>query len=436
MTDSLALLSQAADSGFDLIALLITLFAVRISMVPPDEDHSYGHGKFENLSALFQAILLFAITSSIGYEAVQRLLGKVTEEVNVTPWSFAVLIVSICLDLWRAHFLRKAGKEHNSQALEASALNFMTDILSAIVALLGLLAVKLFHYPLADSWAALAVAISVVILSIRLGKRAIDGLTDRYAEHGGYEVLKKLILEVPGVEKVRRVRIRQAGPIYFIEATIEVNRTLPFSSIQSIVSDIEKKVTEKYERTDVTIHWIPIRTKIESPFETLKLITAQYGILPHNLELTKNEQGEVHLDYHLEFPSKTGFNDAYKLSRDIENEVHAELPSVSRITTHLEEERSDRSITEVREISARRERLLEEIAFYARAANRGVRGVKDISIAENLASKEIKLILTLCLNGSLSLGEAHDIVTNVEAELQKRFPEIGRIVIHSEPISS
>jgi len=432
-TDSLAILSQAADSGFDLIALLITLFAVKISAIPPDEDHPYGHGKFENLSALIQAIFLLGITIWISYDAIQRLRGVLELNLKITTWSFAILLVSIGLDLYRAQLLRKAGKEHNSQALEASALNFLTDILSAVVALIGLVIAKVFDYPLADAWAALGVAVFVAYLSVQLGKRAIDGLTDRFEFSKGYEELNNVIQSVTGVEKVRRMRIRLAGPYHFIETTIEVSRALPFNSVQHIVEDVEKVLMGRFQNADVTVHWVPVKTENESPFETLRLITAQYGISPHNVELTRGDDGELRIDYHLEFPPRTDFSEAHAISEEIEKQVRSELPRLGRVTPHLEEERSDKNLMEIKDLTDINPALVNDIEFYAKAANKEVKGVQDISISENLEDRGIKLILTINLRKELSLGEAHDIVTNVEEELRKRFPEIHRIVIHASP---
>ena len=141
-TNSLGILSQASENAFDLIALVVTLLAVRISTLPPDEDHNYGHGKFENLSALIQAILLLGITGFIITEAVHRLIAPEGHTVTVNTWTFVILMASILIDAGRTRLLRKMGKEHNSQALEANALHFLMDLFSSAVVLIGLVLVR------------------------------------------------------------------------------------------------------------------------------------------------------------------------------------------------------------------------------------------------------------------------------------------------------
>jgi cation diffusion facilitator family transporter len=432
-TNSLSILSQATDSGLDLVALLITLFAVRISAIPPDDDHLYGHGKFENLSALLQSLLLLVITGFIAYEAIHRLLSPEAHPVIVNAWSFGVLIGSMSIDFWRARILRKASKDHNSQALEATALNFMTDLLSGGVVIIGLALVKFTGWVNGDAWAAVAVSGFVAYLSLRLGKRAVDGLTDRFVESKEYDELQDLIGSTSGIEGVRRLRVRQAGPYYFIDVALDINRTLPFSAIERIVQEVERRVHKTYEDSDVTIHWYPVQTTRETPFETLKLVAAEFGLAPHNVEMTQNEAGETLLDYHLEFPPKTEFSRAAQLGRLVEETVRQQLPQISRVTTHLEEERSDVAPATVRDVTERRSDLLEGIRYIATSANRSVRAVRDIELMQSLETRELKLVLTLELAEHVSLAKAHDVATNVEDELRKRYPELGRIVVQVTP---
>lgn len=434
-TNSLSIISQASDSGLDLVALLITLFAVRISAIPPDEDHLYGHGKFENLSALLQSLLLLMITAFIAYEAIHRLLSTELHPVIVNAWSFAVLAGSMSIDLWRTRILKKASKEHHSQALEASALNFMTDLFSGGVVIVGLLLVKFTAWVNGDAWAAVAVSMFVAYLSIRLGKRAIDGLTDRFVESTEYQQLKLAIETTSGVEGVRRLRLRQAGPYYFIDIALDINRTLPFSAIERILNEVERRVHKTFEDSDVTIHWYPVKTLRESPFETLKLAAAEYGLAPHNVEMTHNEVGETLLDYHLEFPPRTELKRAAQLGRLVEEAVREQLPQISRVTTHLEEERSDIAPTTVRDVTSRRSDMTEGIAYIAKTVNRSVRSVRDIEIMQSLLSSELKLVLTLELAENVSLAEAHDVATHVEDEVRKRYPELGRIVVQVSPLA-
>ncbi|HWF43809.1 MAG TPA: cation-efflux pump [Candidatus Kapabacteria bacterium] len=433
-TGSLAILSQAADSGFDLVAVIITLLAVRVSSIPPDEDHPYGHGKFESLSALLQGLLLLGITAWIATSAISHLTSPSPRAIEVNTWSFAVLFVSIALDLWRARLLRRAGATHHSHALEASALNFYTDILSAVVALIGLALVKYAGIRNADDWSALVLAVFVALLSVRLSKRAIDGLTDRFSSTKDYEVLKRIVQQTTGIETVPRLRIRQAGPSLFVEASVTIDRVLPFAAIERIIADVERSIVAAFPNADVTVHWRPVRTPVESPFETLKVIAAEFGLMPHNVELSETSDGKIALDYHLEFRPGTALVEAERVSQQIQEHIRRELPMIGPIFAHLEEERSDKRLPRVEDIGPERDTFLHDVAFYAKAANRAVKNVREIHLFRVERERNLKLVLTLDLSSEFSLSDAHDIVTNVEEELRKRFPEITRIVIHANPV--
>ena len=432
-TGSLVILSQAADSGFDLVAVIITLLAVRVSSVPPDEDHPYGHGKFESLSALLQGLLLLGITVWIAIAAISHLIGGSPHPIEVNGWSFGVLIVSIGLDLWRARLLQRAGEAHHSHALEASALNFYTDILSAVIAIIGLILVKYAGISKADDWAALGLAVFVALLSIRLSKRAVDGLTDRFSSTEDYDKLKQIVRQTPGIEDVVRLRIRQAGPSLFVEVSVTINRILPFAAIERILADIERAIITTFPNADVTVHWRPVRIQMEAPFDTLKVIVAEFGLMPHNIELSETTEGKIALDYHLEFRPGTNLKEANEVAQRIEVRIRQELPKVEQVFVHLEEERSDRKLPRVEDIGNERTQFLNDINFYAKVANRAVQGIREVHLLRSGHEQSLKLVLTLDLSSSLSLAEAHDIVTNVEEELRKRFPELTRILIHANP---
>jgi cation diffusion facilitator family transporter len=425
-TSSLAILSLAAESGIDLAAVVITLLAVRVSSIPPDEDHPYGHGKFESLSALAQGLLLLAAAAWIAISAIQRLNG-VPRIVEVNFWSFGVLVFSMGLDFWRAQMLKTAGGEQHSAALEASSLHFFTDSLSALIAVIALLLVRFGNLFAADDWAALIVAAFVAYLSVRLIARAVDGLTDRYAKTGDYDRLKTLVESAHGVERVARMRMRTAGPTLFVEVSILLSRVLPFAAVQRIITEVEQNIIAEFPLAEVTVHWRPVRTTSETPFETLKMIAAEYGLLPHNTELSRMSDGKTALDYHLEFRPGTPLGEAENISRQIESRIRRELPEIGRIFVHLEEERSDYAEPHVEEIN--RPELLSNVAACAKAANPSVQAVRDLHLFRDERDESVKLVLTVDLPPSLTLHEAHEIVTNVEAELRTQFPELARIVI-------
>jgi cation diffusion facilitator family transporter len=263
VTGSLGILAEAAHSSLDLIAALVTFFAVRISGRPPDEQHLYGHGKVENLSAMFETFLLLATCAWIVYEAIQRIFFKeVRMEVNI--WAFIVMIASIIIDFSRSRILYRAAKKHNSQALEADALHFSTDIWSSSVVLIGLTCVKLGEWvprltflSKADALAALGVAMIVIYVSVKLGLRTVQGLLDT-APPGKVEEIIKLVESVPGVTNCHNVRMRHSGPHLFIDVHVYIDGSLTLEEAHSITEKIEEEVNHLMPNTDIIIHPEPI----------------------------------------------------------------------------------------------------------------------------------------------------------------------------------
>lgn len=253
-TGSLGLLSEALHSGLDLIAAALTFFAVRISGIPADKDHNYGHGKIENLSAFIQANLLLITCGWILYEAISRLItGDV--HIEVTFWSFAVIIISIIVDISRARALSKVAKKYNSQALEADALHFSSDILSSLVVLAGLIGAMLdFHY--ADTAAGIVVAIIVIKITLKLGKKAVDQLMDM-APPGTIAKVKEIVDSIDDVKIVREVRARTSGALVYIDLIIHVPSDLSVASAHKIAQRVEDDIMAKIERSDVHVHIEP-----------------------------------------------------------------------------------------------------------------------------------------------------------------------------------
>jgi cation diffusion facilitator family transporter len=254
LTGSIGILSEALHSALDFVAAAITWFSVRISDKPADEDHHYGHGKIENLSALIETLLLLITCIWIIYEATNRLIsGKTHIEINA--WSYIVIIISIVIDISRSRALKRVAKKYNSQALEADALHFSTDIWSSIVVLIGLICAN-FNIFIADSIAALLVAFIVISVSYRLGKRSINVLLDS-VPGDIYKTTKELLTNFNGIESYSNLRIRASGADIFIDVTIHVNNDLSIIEAHNISENIEKKINLTIERSSTTIHIEP-----------------------------------------------------------------------------------------------------------------------------------------------------------------------------------
>jgi cation diffusion facilitator family transporter len=263
LTGSLGILAEAAHSGLDLVAALMTLIAVRVSGRPADRDHLYGHGKAENLSALVETVLLMATCAWIVWEAVHRLLSHLVD-VEVTFWSFAVMLTSIVVDASRSRVLARAARKYNSQALEADALHFQTDIWSSAVVIAGLIAVKAGEWFPAlaflregDAVAALGVSAVVAWVSWRLGWRTVDALLDT-APAGMEQRIAGVVRAVPGVLDCHNIRIRHSGPGLFIDLHILVDGNQTLKQAHILTETIEAAIGQIYPRADVTVHPEPI----------------------------------------------------------------------------------------------------------------------------------------------------------------------------------
>ena len=254
LTGSLGILSEALHSALDLVAAVITYFSVKISDKPADDEHNYGHGKIENLSALIETFLLLITCVWIIYEAVDRIVNKNTH-IEVTIWSYIVVISSIIIDINRSRMLSKAAKKHNSQALEADALHFSTDIWSSVVVLFGLIGAQ-FGLHLADSVAAIAVALIVLFVSYRLGKRAIDVLLDS-APKESKNIVNQILENYPEVKKFHQVKIRTSGADTFIKFNIHVDPLISLKETHELCDKIEQEIKDLIPRSEVFIHAEP-----------------------------------------------------------------------------------------------------------------------------------------------------------------------------------
>lgn len=254
ITGSMGILSEAAHSLLDLGAATLTFFAVKAGDKEADEHHHYGHQKVESVSALVETGLLFLTSIWIIYEAIKRFnTGKI--EIEVTWYAFAVMIFSIIIDYSRSRALSKVAKETKSQALEADALHFSSDILSSLTVIAGLIFVS-FGIIKADAIAAIGVSFFVLHAGYVLGRRTLDTLVDATPD-GSSQKINSLAKKVTGVISVKRLRVRAVGNLTFIDMTITVNTDMTVGNAHKICDEIENKIRIPYPRADITIHSEP-----------------------------------------------------------------------------------------------------------------------------------------------------------------------------------
>ena len=262
MTNSLGILAEAAHSALDLVAALVTFFAVRVSDKPADPGHPYGHGKVENLSALFETLLLLVTCVWIIYESISRLFFR-SAEVIPSAWGFVVMGVSIAVDASRSRLLYRTAKKYGSQALEADALHFSTDIWSSAVVILGLAGVQLASRSLGlsflrntDAIAALVVAAIVIYVSIQLGVRAVQALLD-HAPAGLQGEIKRVVEVIPEIIDCHHIRIRTSGPRIFVDVHVTVPGERTLQTAHDLTVEVEEAVRKIAPTADVTVHAEP-----------------------------------------------------------------------------------------------------------------------------------------------------------------------------------
>ena len=437
LTHSLGILAEASHSGLDLIAAGVTYLAVRASGRPPDAEHNYGHGKVENLSALVETLLLLGTCAWIVYEAVQRLFVS-DVSIEVTYWSFIVMIVSIIIDFTRSRVLMKTAKKHNSQALEADALHFSTDVWSSAVVIVGLIIVFIGQKLVtnsptlagwlshADAIAALGVSVIVVYVSIRLGRRTISALLDTAPEGIGVNIEHELSL-LPGVAAVKRLRLRQSGPATFVDVTLSVPRTVSFEESHSIATRAETTIQQLLPRSDVMVHIEPIVNNEKSLVERVRSVAARHGMNVHSLQ-AHDVGGHLSIDMHAEVPDNLTVVEAHQRITELENALKSESPELNSIIIHIEpmgdkEVRHPASPTSLKEVQDEVKKLSVKLPRVIDCHNISIFHYGD----------ELSVTFHCTLAPNLPILEAHELTVEMETMLRERFSHLKRVIIHVEP---
>jgi len=434
LSGSLGILAEAAHSGLDLVAAFITFLAVSVSDRPADELHTYGHGKIENFSALVETLLLFITCAWIIYEAVMRIFVR-TVKVDPSLWAFLVVVVSIGVDVSRSRMLYRAARKHQSQALEADALHFSTDIWSSAVVLAGLVLVWLGHHVLtgesgllnkADAVAALGVAFIVLFISYRLGKRTIDVLLDS-APAGLKDQIVAAANEVEGVLHAGKVRLRRSGARIFVDMTIEVDRNLSFERTHAIADGVEARIQAIAPGSDVVIHTDPREIERENMARRIRAIAERNQIPVHNISIHE-DHGEIHVDLHLEVDDHLLLHQAHDLASHVERDLRADIPSIARVNTHIESRGT--SVASGRDVTA------EEPALVARI-KRIADGIVGRDCCHNILIRRqdgrFSVSLHCAFEPDLPVIEAHRLSSRIEEALRSELPGIEQVLVHTEP---
>jgi cation diffusion facilitator family transporter len=418
VTHSLGLISEAVHSGTDLVAALLTFFALGVAGRPADPSHQYGHGKAEHLSALAEAAFLAAVSVLIGVRAVERLAGSSAHTVNATWYAFVVVGIVIVVDASRLLVSRRTSRRYRSAALSSNALHFASDLAGSVAVLIGLLFARA-GYPNGDSVAALFVAALVLVAASRLARSNIDVLMDR-APTEAERVARAAIAELPEVE-LRRLRMRQAGGRQFADVVIGVPAAAAVGQGHAAADAVEAAVEEALPGSDVVVHVEPledagIRERAHAAAVAIPGVSEV-----HNLTLLQ-VGGRTELSLHLKLPGDSTLEAAHDVAEQLERAVRAAVPEVDSVQTHLE------PLTEPgagREVSDDR-RTIERIVL--EATGREPRQVRFLRTDGGLVA-----FLTLGLDGTSRLDDAHAQASEIEERIRRERPDIADVIVHTEP---
>jgi len=433
-TGSLGVLSEALHSGLDLIAAIITFLSVRMSDQPADERHPYGHGKFENFSAFVETGLLAVTACYIVYEAFNRLFFR---SVHIQPSMTAILVllVALSIDLTRARALRHVARKYSSEALEADALHFSTDVWSTMVVIAGVGLVwagEMWNLPAliyADALAAMTVAAVILWVGAQLGRRTLDALLDA-APEGLQQEIARAVARMDGVLDVDRVRVRRAGNRHFVDATVSVPRTASLEQVHALSDAIEKRIGEIVP-SDVMVHAEPRAPQGEHLFEAIRAVAQRMGLAIHDVTALQQD-GQLFIELHLEVDEMLSLRDAHRQSTELEEKIRELRDGSVDVNIHIEPQgrhiaTPDAGVGEMKQLS----RAIEEFLNRLPSEFDELLNCHDVHVRQ--VEHHILVSCHCTMKSALPITQVHDVTAALEDRVKEKFPQIYRVTIHPEP---
>jgi cation diffusion facilitator family transporter len=434
-TGSLGVLSEALHSSLDLVAALITFLSVRVSDQPADERHPYGHGKFENFSAFVETALLLMTALYIIYEAFDRLFFH---HVHIQPSMTAILVlfVALAIDITRSRALSRTAKKYASEALEADALHFSTDVWSTMVVIAGIGLVwagETWNLPellYADAIAGLVVAAVILWVGSRLGKRTLDALLD-VAPQGLQQTIARAVAAMDGVLDVDRIRVRRAGNRHFVDATVSVARTASLEQVHALSDAIEKRIGEIVP-ADVMVHAEPRAPQGEHLFEAIRAMSQKRGLAIHDITALQQD-GQLFVELHLEVDEQLSLRDAHRQATELEDDIRELRGGPMEVTIHIEPlgrriAIPDTGAGEMKQLS----RAIEAFTNSLASEYHELQNCHDVRVRQ----VEHRIVVTChcIMNSALPITQVHDVTAALEDRVKEHFPQIYRVTIHPEPM--
>jgi len=418
-THSLGFVSEAIHSGTDLVAALLTFFALRVAARPADVSHQFGHGKAEHLSALAEAGFLAAASLFISVRAIERLAGSGHADVHATWYAFAVLAVVIAIDTSRTLVSFRASRRYASAALASNALHFGSDLAGSVAVLVGLVLVHGGH-PNGDAYAALFVGVLVLLAAARLIKVNTDVLMDRVPAEAEAAAHRAISALRPAVE-LRRLRMRQAGGKQFADVVIGIPAGAGLAQGHAAADAVEAAVEGALPNADVVVHVEPLEdASLRERVHTAAAAVPRVREV-HNIALVQVD-GQTELSLHVKLPGELRLEEAHAIAEEVESAVRRAAPEIAAVQTHLEPLAETTSGTEVSAGTAAIERIVRE------ATGQEPRELRFLRTDDGLVA-----FLTLGLEGTTRLDEAHGRASRIEERIRLEHPEIADVIVHTEP---
>ncbi len=424
---SLALISEALHSSVDLVATIITWAVVRVSDQPADAEHHYGHGKFESLSALGVTALLYVLAGGILVEAWSRLRdGAPPPTISAIP--FVVLLIDIAVNYWRARALHRAARATKSQALAADALHFASDVLGSLAVIAGLVLAAL-GFPWGDAAAAIAVAVMIAALGLRMARSTVETLLDR-APEGVAEKAESAIRAVPGVVDVARFRVRMVGPTTFIDAFAKVPRTYPIGQVEEIKRKAQAAVSEALGDADLTFTAIPVALNDESVRERIMVIARNSGLAVHHVTV-HDLGGKLIVSIDLEVDGEMALTAAHDIAQSLEQSIEEDFGTDVEVDTHIEPLEPELPLG----TDAAPERTATIATALSRfAADTAIHDIHNVRVRDTDAGEIVNFHCRAA--PSMSVIKVHETVDEIERALRRAFPTVKRVISHAEPPSA
>ncbi|MEA2155517.1 MAG: hypothetical protein QOE11_1657 [Solirubrobacteraceae bacterium] len=425
LTGSLGLLAEAAHSGTDLVAALLTLYALRVAIRPPDLEHQYGHGKAEHLAALGESAFLALVSAFIGYEALHRLLASNASQVEAHWWALLVLGVVIVIDASRALISMRASRRHHSAALAANALHFASDLAGSFAVLVGLVFVQ-FGYHSADSIAALIVAVLVIAAAARMAAESVGVLMDQ-APADSQDAIDRALAGLDDSVQIQRVRARHAAGRHFVDVVVGVPPDSGLGQAHATADHIEDTVREALPNSDVLVHVEPLDATgdLRERATAAALSVAEVREV-HNVRVMHVGDG-YELSLHAKVPGDQTLDAAHDVAERVEGAIQVSVPELLRVYTHIEPLAATDWASKPSSDEVTQERAVIESVV------RRHTGADPLDVRFRDSENGRVAFVTVSLPGEQPLQVAHRRAGLVEHEVRERRPELADVVVHTEP---